>query len=67
MARKFKWSPLLTEGTIFAPYPGPFVPFGEKVKQHSLVMVQPDPYTAGHILDRYEDANGAASIVKVEA
>jgi hypothetical protein len=51
-----KWSKLLTDGALFCPYPGVFVPFAEKAAQHALVMVQPDPYIAGHILDRFEEA-----------
>lgn len=51
------------EGVIFAPYAGPFVPLtirAEKVKR--VVMVQPDHYVAGHILDRYEDVKGVGSV-----
>ncbi|MBO4221985.1 ParB/Srx family N-terminal domain-containing protein [Bradyrhizobium neotropicale] len=51
-----KWSKLLTDGALFCPYPGVFVPFSAKAVRHALVMVQPDPYIAGHILDRFEDA-----------
>lgn len=61
------WSPLLREGAIFCPYPGPFVPYGDKAAAHMLVMVQSDPYIAGHILDRYEDCFGPSSIRKVAA
>jgi hypothetical protein len=53
-----KWSTLLTDGALFCPYPGVFVPFSEKATHHRLVMVQPDPYIAGHMLDRFEEANG---------
>lgn len=66
MAEWQKWTHLLSAGSIFVPYPGPFAPFGERVDKHALVMVQPDPYTAGHILDRYEDAHGADAIELVE-
>lgn len=61
------WAQLLLdiEGSYFCPYPGPFVPFGKKASEHQLIMVQPDAYIAGHLLDRYEDANGAGSVAKV--
>lgn len=50
------WAPLLDhEGAVFCPYPGPFVTYGKFPEKHKLVMVQPDPYTCGHILDRYEE------------
>jgi len=39
--------------------------FGAKAAKHRLVMVQPDTYICGHILDRYADANGEDSVVKV--
>lgn len=61
-----KWSYLLTEGSILCPYPGPFTPFGSVPQKHALVMVQPDTYIAGHILDRYADAFGESSVEKVE-
>lgn len=58
------WSPLLVEGAIFCPYPGPFVPYGKTAEDHQLVMVQSDPYVAGHLLDRYEECHGPGSIAK---
>lgn len=60
-----RWKPLLTGTTIFCPYPGPFVAFGEKAETFDLLMVQPDQYTAGHILDRYEDVHGVGSVVRL--
>jgi hypothetical protein len=61
------WAPYLIDGAIFCPYPGPFTPFGSVPNKHVLVMVQPDPYIAGHILDRYCDAYGedAVRIIKM--
>lgn len=50
------------DNTLFVPYPGPFVPLTIKAEQHRLVMVQPDPYVAGHILDRYENIHGKGSV-----
>lgn len=61
------WAPLLTGDALFCPYPGPFIAFGEGAEAHSLVMVQPDLYTAGHILDRYAEVHGARSVRKVAA
>lgn len=66
MADWRQWKDLLVEGAIFCPYPGPFVPFGAMAGTHALIMVQPDCYIAGHILDRYEDAYGHASIVSIK-
>ena len=60
-----RWKPLLTGTVIFCPYPGPFVAFGEKADKYDLLLVQPDQYTAGHILDRYEDIHGIGSVVRI--
>lgn len=52
---------------VFAPYPGPVVLFtkdGWDVDT-TLVMVQPDHYVAGHILDQCERVHGADAIVKL--
>jgi|SRR5579862_4692629 len=59
------WLPLLSQGALFCPYPGVFVPFSQKAEKHPLVMVQPDPYIAGHILDRWAEVHGKDSIKKV--
>jgi hypothetical protein len=61
-----RWAPLLTPGTLFAPFPGPFVPFAERVGDDALVMVQPDRYIAGHMLDRYAETHGEDAIAKQE-
>lgn len=61
------WAPLLEKGAIFCPYPGPYVPYGKKVADHALIMVQPDKYTAGHLLDRFAEIKGRKSIRKVAA
>lgn len=58
------WSKLLAGDALFCPYPGVFVPFSKKAAAHDLVMVQPDPYIAGHMLDRFEDIEGAGGLVK---
>lgn len=59
------WAPLLKDDALFCPYPGVFVPFGNKAKTHVLVLVQGDPYIAGHILDRWVEANGKKSVRKM--
>ncbi len=57
--------PFLTPGAVFVPYPGPFVPLSVKVAEVRAVMVQPDPYIAGHILDRYADVLGEDALDKI--
>lgn len=54
------------EGVLFVPYPGPFVPLTLKADDHALVMVQPDPFIAGHLLDQYSNIFGAESVELLE-
>ena len=58
-----QWKPLLTAEALFCPYAGVFMPFSKKASLHPLVMVQPDPYIAGHMLDRFDELN-AGTVVK---
>lgn len=58
------WTGYLTGDMIFAPFPGPFIPLTLKADRHTICMVQPDPYIAGHILDRYEERHGSGTIIK---
>lgn len=56
------WVGFLKDDVLFAPYPGVFVPLSERAKDVDLIMVQPDTYIAGHIIDRYKDINGEDSV-----
>ena len=60
-----RWLPFLINDAIFCPYPGPFVPYGLTAEKYPLVMVQSDPYMAGHLLDRYLDCHGPGSIQRM--
>ena len=46
------WKPLLVDGSMFVPYPGPFIAIVADAEP-SLVLVQPDRYLAGHVLDKW--------------
>jgi hypothetical protein len=59
-----RWRPLLKRGHLFVPYPDQFVPFGRKAMECALVMVQPDAYAAGHLLDRYAEVRGEQALLK---
>lgn len=59
------WSKSLVDGALFCPYPGVFVPFCDRAKQSPLVMVQPDSYIAGHILDRLVELRGKKIVAKL--
>lgn len=60
------WTPFLTEGATFCPFPGPFVPLSMKADDGTFVMVQPNPYAAGHLLDRYADVHGEESVSRAD-
>lgn len=59
------WKDYLEPGVLFAPYAGPFVPVTVKAEEHRLLMVQPDPYIAGHTLDRAAEVIGDSAIAKL--
>ena len=56
------WAEYLTGDVWFCPHPNPLVPLSEEAITRPMLLVQPDPYTAGHILDRYEDIHGPEAI-----
>ena len=59
-----KWRELLEEEMLFIPYPGPMVLMSEKLEDTRALLIQPDTYIAGHILDRYKEQYGGDSIGK---
>lgn len=60
------WVPLLREDSFLCPYPGVFVPFASGLHEGAhLLMVQPDPYVAGHIIDRFREAHGQVMVERV--
>jgi ParB-like chromosome segregation protein Spo0J len=56
------WAPLLVDDVVFLPYPGPYVALSEGAAKHPLLLVQPDVYVAGHILDKYAAIHGDAEV-----
>lgn len=52
------WGPLLDGHDLFVPYPTPMLPLTRAAQAKTLLMVQPNEYLAGHLLDRYEDHHG---------
>lgn len=47
------WVGHLTQDTIFAPYPDPFITATHAAMQHPLVMVQPNAFLAAHTVDKF--------------
>jgi len=52
------WAPYLEDGMLFAPYCGPFVPLARNPLSKPILMVQPDEYIAGHIIDQFQNVHG---------
>lgn len=51
------WKPYLKgSDTLFCPFPNPLVPLTDRAVKYRLVLVQPDPYVAGHLLDCWNKA-----------
>jgi len=60
------WKPFLTTPKhLFIPYPGPHAPVTLRAEHNPFVMVQPDTYICGHILDRWAEIKGEDSIKKL--
>jgi len=60
------WTAYLERGMLFCPYPGPMVPLTERATTTRCLLVQPEPYIAGHLLDRYVEIHGPGSVAKIE-
>ncbi|WP_327074452.1 hypothetical protein OG196_31930 [Kitasatospora purpeofusca] len=61
------WSPLLIEGSLFLPYPTPLAPFADRAVGRRLVMVQPERYLAGHLLDKWARITGQDPVLVDES
>ena len=57
-----RWRDCLYDNTLFCPYPNPLTALSMKSKTHHLLLIQPDLYIAGHILDQYQAINGKDSV-----
>jgi hypothetical protein len=58
------WKQYLTDDALFCPFPGPFVLLSVKAATHPLVLVQPDTYVAGHLIDRYIEVHGDQAVIR---
>lgn len=58
--RVFSWQPV--GNVIFCPYPGPLVPLTLAGDTDTLVLVQPDTFVAGQILDYYKQVHGESEV-----
>jgi hypothetical protein len=58
------WCTHLGGDDLFVPYPTPTLPLTVRATNNRLVMVQPDPWLAGHVLDKYAAVRGADTVRK---
>lgn len=52
------WQMYIAPGCWFLPYPGVYAAMTEKAQTETFIMVQPDTYIAGHIIDKFIEVNG---------
>jgi ParB-like chromosome segregation protein Spo0J len=57
-----KWVRLLRPDMLLVPYAGPYTALTERAENTPLLMVQPDPYLAGHVLDKYTAVHGDRTV-----
>lgn len=60
-----QWVRYLEGDALFVPYPTPTLPLTERAKTSRLIMVQPDPWLAGHLLDKWVAVRGEDTISQV--
>jgi hypothetical protein len=60
-----KYVHYLTDDVLFLPYPGPYIALSFKLDKQKTIMVQPNVYLAGHIIDKYIAVRGADSVKRV--
>lgn len=61
------WSELLAEGVLFVPYPSPAAPLSSRANHHRLLLVQPDTFVCGHLLDSYATLVAEDQVALVDA
>jgi len=60
-----KYVQYLTDDVLFLPYPGPYIALSFKLDKQKTIMVQPNVYLAGHIIDKYIAVRGADSVKRI--
>lgn len=51
------WAEHLTEGIQFVPYPEPYITTTDLAEQSAMLLVQPNRYLAGHLIDKHNSAH----------
>ena len=65
IADSARWRDLLFDNTLFCPYPNPLTALTMKSNTHHLLLIQPDHYIAGHMLDQYQAVHGPDSSLQI--
>lgn len=60
-----KYISYLKDGLILLPYPGPYIALSARLDLKPTVMVQPNVYLAGHIIDKYISVHGENSVKRI--
>ena len=58
-----KWAKYL-DGRVFMPYPDVYMTTSDIAHQEEILLVQPEKYLAGHLLDKHASVHGEESVVK---
>lgn len=61
------WRPYLTDDVVFAPYPETYLTASVIASEKSLLLVQPNKFLAGHLLDKHASMFPDETIAKVSA
>ena len=51
------WAEHLTDGVQFVPYPEPYITTTDLAEQSPMLLVQPNRYLAGHLIDKHNSAH----------
>jgi hypothetical protein len=49
------WLGSMQEGDLFCPFPGPYIALALTGEKRRMILVQPDPFIAGYIVDKYQE------------
>lgn len=49
------WRGAVKDDDLFCPYPGPYIALTLSGTKRRMILVQPDPFIAGYIVDRYQE------------
>lgn len=61
------WRHLLDDEHVFAPYPEPYLTTSELAGYRPLLMVQPNTYLAGHLIDKHRSTHPDDVVEQLEA